>query len=753
MTLDSTVHFCHIVHMRHSFLRGGDGAVHATPARRPLARLLATVVVAVLVATLGVLADPATSAADAAPRTSLTVTGTSSMRLGKTATLKISWRKAAKKPTGTVRLQAYTKGAWRTVKNVKVKNGSATVKVKPTTSTSYRAVVGSQRSAKKRVIVHKAWASFSFTKDLDTTISAGSTARGSISLYKNLTLRSGTVTVQRKSGSAWVTDQVVTVPKSGKATFTVAPTATTSYRLLWGKVTSYARKVTVRQDWASLTLSPTTVTGSATTTTATVRWYAKGLPATGTAVLERKSGTTWTAAADIPVAEGTGTLAFAPGTSGTYRVRIPRATSPAVAVTVKRVAPDSFTVTGAGWGHGLGMSQYGAYAMARSGKSVEDILTHYYTDTAVSTEKLDRAIAVQVLGPDAHYSGAYDQEWSSTSLSVTGGKWRLRDAVGTNLTTGSTKKDITIKVVGTQVEASVGGTVVGKDAVLRLHWENTTYYEPTSTKTALAKVVGAQGTYRHGRLTVRAVKDTDGKYYINVVNDLRLNTEYLYGIAEMPSSWGTLGQAALEAQAVAARNYAATMTSTRSDCRCNLVDDIRDQMFTGWNKENEGTSAQFGKKWKRAVDATVSEGGTHGKVLRYVGDDAAYSGKLVTAYYASSAGAATLNSEDAWSAKVPYIRSVKDPWSVSELSGNPYRSWTARLSQANARAYFGLSDVVTIDVRHYEGGGMKALVATSSTGATSTRSGKADQMRSRLNAVTSGVVRSAFVSSIAADES
>lgn len=40
--------------------------------------------------------------------------------------------------------------------------------------------------------------------------------------------------------------------------------------------------------------------------------------------------------------------------------------------------PSSYTFSGIGWGHGIGMSQYGAKAMAEAGLSYEDILTHYF---------------------------------------------------------------------------------------------------------------------------------------------------------------------------------------------------------------------------------------------------------------------------------------------------------------------------------------------------------------------------------------
>ena len=41
-----------------------------------------------------------------------------------------------------------------------------------------------------------------------------------------------------------------------------------------------------------------------------------------------------------------------------------------------------FTIRGAGFGHGVGMSQYGAYGFAKQGRTYDQILGHYYTGTA-----------------------------------------------------------------------------------------------------------------------------------------------------------------------------------------------------------------------------------------------------------------------------------------------------------------------------------------------------------------------------------
>ena len=43
----------------------------------------------------------------------------------------------------------------------------------------------------------------------------------------------------------------------------------------------------------------------------------------------------------------------------------------------------SFTFSVTGYGHGVGMSQYGANAMAKEGSSFRDILTWYYTGAQV----------------------------------------------------------------------------------------------------------------------------------------------------------------------------------------------------------------------------------------------------------------------------------------------------------------------------------------------------------------------------------
>lgn len=48
-------------------------------------------------------------------------------------------------------------------------------------------------------------------------------------------------------------------------------------------------------------------------------------------------------------------------------------------------APLSFTFTGTGWGHGVGLSQFGAMTLAKNGKTCQEILALYYPGTYFTT--------------------------------------------------------------------------------------------------------------------------------------------------------------------------------------------------------------------------------------------------------------------------------------------------------------------------------------------------------------------------------
>lgn len=387
--------------------------------------------------------------------------------------------------------------------------------------------------------------------------------------------------------------------------------------------------------------------------------------------------------------------------------------------------PRSFTIKGTGYGHGVGMAQYGAYQMAREGSSAAQILGHYYAGSRTAQVRTPRTIDVQVYGPDPYgYAGYGDSD--PTQIVVDGGSWRL-------LTRG---KPVAHGTGPLKVSTSRGNVVVQAEgrthrhAQMWLQWSGTDHYRPHGSQ-GVVRVKGAPGSYRWGMLLLTASAGVP-----NVVNRMQLNTAYLYGIAEMPASWGGHGGgAALEAQAIVARSYATVQIADRKErCRCHVVDDVRDQRFIG--HKNRATAAS--RHWFAAVRKTTANA-TRAKVLMY-------DGRPVEAHYFSSSGGRTAHSEEVWRSKVPYERSVHDPYSL-RAPGNSFVSWDRQLTQEAARKLFGLRSVASIKVTDRHRSGQAAvLVATSPSGRTSVIRGSADDLRLRVGPHTgAGSMPSAWI--------
>ena len=384
-----------------------------------------------------------------------------------------------------------------------------------------------------------------------------------------------------------------------------------------------------------------------------------------------------------------------------------------VAPTAAAAIPPSFVISGSGWGHGVGLSQYGAKGQAEAGRSAAQILSHYYTGTTLAALPDAMDIRVQV------------HRAVTLTANTTGGVMRIRTSAGDSQPVPSGAQVI-FAVVNGQVQASFGTTTLPAAATVYAEWDGTRFSNPGGPA-ALTTVTGSGGVYRHGRLELGVIGGL-----VNAVNVVRLHDEYLYGIAEMPSSWAA---AALDSQAIIARGYALANLSLKSACACNVYDTVKSQHFTGWSKENETTGGNnWGTRWKAAVDRT-SDGSLRGNVVQYQGN-------LATTYYSSSSGGRTQNSEEVWSATVPYLRSVADPWSIDPKNNPSYAAWTRSVSQATMAGAFGLADVASIDLSlRTAGGGVKSAVATSPSGITVTISG--ELLRSRLALPASWVRRPA----------
>ena len=84
---------------------------------------------------------------------------------------------------------------------------------------------------------------------------------------------------------------------------------------------------------------------------------------------------------------GRATVVTVTGTDGSYSVKRSDTRSffglPSQPFTLVKNEDGSYQFSGGGWGHSVGMSQWGAKAMADMGFSYKDILTYYYTGVEI----------------------------------------------------------------------------------------------------------------------------------------------------------------------------------------------------------------------------------------------------------------------------------------------------------------------------------------------------------------------------------
>jgi stage II sporulation protein D len=260
----------------------------------------------------------------------------------------------------------------------------------------------------------------------------------------------------------------------------------------------------------------------------------------------------------------------------------------------------TFLVTGHGWGHGVGLSQYGAYGYAQKGIGYEQIVLHYFTGTELGAAPISR---VRVLLT----TGAASLDIGSTA------DFKVRDASGVLHTiaagTYTLKPELKLAVDGQATPRALPGPLL---------------FQPG------ASALGLKHRYR-GSIQIDV---TAGK--LRAINMVGLE-QYLYGVvpSEMPFDWHP---EALKAQAVVARSYA---LATRRTGAFDLYPDTRSQVYLGIEHEKPSTNA--------AVNATA------GQVVLYEGE-------VAKTYFFSTSGGRTASAEDVWGAPVPYLISVADPY-------------------------------------------------------------------------------------------
>jgi stage II sporulation protein D len=290
-----------------------------------------------------------------------------------------------------------------------------------------------------------------------------------------------------------------------------------------------------------------------------------------------------------------------------------------------------FVVKGRGWGHGIGLSQWGARGFAERGWSHERILRHYYPGTTLAPARVQQ---VRVLLADGRREVRIG---SRRPFRVVDGRGRRLVLRGRTLR------------LGPRLRVRDGKRWVKLSGRVR--------FEPGAAPLVL------DGAAYRGSLLVRA---RGGR--LTVVNRVRLE-RYLRGVVpwEMPDHWHPQ---ALRAQAVVARSYA--LATLKPGRLYDLLADARSQVYGGIRAEDRSTN--------------LAVGATAGKVLWW-------NGRIATTFYHSTSGGRTAAIADVWpgAPQVPYLVSRPSPYEAA----SPHFSWPALvLRPGRVRVLKGARDLV-----------------------------------------------------------
>lgn len=331
-------------------------------------------------------------------------------------------------------------------------------------------------------------------------------------------------------------------------------------------------------------------------------------------------------------------------------------------------------ILGHGYGNGIGLSQWGAYGAAAQGNlSAAQILDFYYPNT--HTVRLSPTSPVRV-----------ELDASSDAAAWAG----VAQAAGLSVTSGGTTTTLPATIHQHAVQAwrlRRSGSVLGLQYRTDTGWHDRSTpavgsaasFRDTAAELSVTTIDTAARSYR-GSLTVTV---SGGKTY--AVNAVGID-DYLLGVvpSEMPASWP---QAALQAQAVAARSYATYQIRHPRSSLWDVYANTWDQVYGGASAETTATD--------QAVQATSGQ-------VRYDSG-----GGVIFAAYGSADGGYTVAGTVAGQ-PVDYLPAQPDKW--DNAIPNNASSWSATISRAALASAFpqvGSPTSITVNSRdgHGEWGG------------------------------------------------
>ena len=349
----------------------------------------------------------------------------------------------------------------------------------------------------------------------------------------------------------------------------------------------------------------------------------------------------------------------------------------------------TLAVSGKGYGHGRGMSQYGAQGAALDGLSAAQILGFYYPGTTTST------------------TSGYVRVWTTADTSpgvyvrpATG--LRARSLVTNTAWTLPVSSTITSWILAPYGEHQTQLKYYRSSTRTWVVWKTLAgmgQFEGTSEGFVVTMVLpdGTLVPYR-GRLRTADRAGTD----LDTINVVTIEY-YLRGVLpkEVITSWRP---PALQAQAVAARTYAASKRLHPNGSDYDLCDIVLCQVYAGSAAEVTTTT--------NAVVATANQIRT-------------YCGVPILAEFSSSNGGFTAPGG------VAYLPAKPDPYDAYPGNGNPNSTWTTSIDAVTAGQRLGVGTLEELTVLQRDGYGSWGgrVVSARVRGTTATKTMTGDQVR------------------------
>ncbi|MBC7596846.1 MAG: SpoIID/LytB domain-containing protein [Kineosporiaceae bacterium] len=322
-----------------------------------------------------------------------------------------------------------------------------------------------------------------------------------------------------------------------------------------------------------------------------------------------------------------------------------------------------FTLKGHGYGHGIGMSQYGAQGAAIKGHTYPYILRYYYKGTSLGTKAGNiRVLLSKDTTPDVIVKARNGLQYRNVATNKI---MKLPAKIGASTVT----QWRIVPVTAAPKTSTLQYKTTGWKSYNATRWTGDAQFEAPGTSMEVVMPDGSSTRYRNIVRSSVPAKGSSDRATVNIVN----LEHYVRGVisAEMPSSWKP---EALKAQAVAARTYGVRgLTPSRY---YDLCDTTSCQVYKGVSAETAATDA--------AVNATST------KIVTYQSKPA------FTQFSSSSGGRTAAGSQ-------PYLLDSMD--SYDDFAGNPVHNWTISIAAATVeKKWPTIGTLATINVIKRTGG-------------------------------------------------